>query len=58
VSGSSTWYDYVSAGGAMPGMRVASGSTVTTRYFHSGHLGSIAVITDETGNVVERAYKP
>jgi RHS repeat-associated protein len=49
-----SWYDYVSAGGAMLGMRVLSGSTVTTRYFHADNLGSIAVITDETGNVVER----
>jgi RHS repeat-associated protein len=38
----------------MLGMRVLSGSTVTTRYFHADNLGSIAVITDETGNVVER----
>jgi uncharacterized protein RhaS with RHS repeats len=51
---SETWYDYVSAGGAMLGMRVLSGSTVTTRYFHADNLGSIAVVTDETGNVVER----
>jgi hypothetical protein len=28
-------------------------SSVTTRYFHTDNLGSIAV-TDETGNVVER----
>jgi len=53
-SGTSEWYDYVSAGGAMLGMRVLSGSTVTTRYFHADNLGSIAVITDETGTVVER----
>jgi hypothetical protein len=37
----------------MLGLRVTSGSTVTTRYFHTD-LGSIAVITDETGAVVER----
>src|SRR5882724_6167744 len=53
-SGTSQWYDYVSAGGAMMGMRVLSGSTVTTRYFHTDNLGSIAVITNETGAVVER----
>src|SRR5262249_33311313 len=28
--------------------------TVTTRYFHTDHLGSIAVITNESGAVVER----
>jgi len=38
----------------MLGVRVTSGSTVTTRYFHTDNLGSIAVITDETGAVVER----
>jgi RHS repeat-associated protein len=35
-------------------MRVLSGGTVTTRYFHTDNLGSIAVITDETGTVVKR----
>jgi uncharacterized protein RhaS with RHS repeats len=54
ASGTSQWYDYVGAGGTMLGMRVLSGSTVTTRYFHTDNLGSIAVITDETGTVVER----
>jgi hypothetical protein len=29
------------------------GSGITTRYFHTDNLGSIAVITDETGVVVE-----
>ena len=53
-SGASEWVDYVGAGGAMLGMRVLSGSTVTTRYFHTDNLGSIAVITDTSGNVVER----
>ena len=31
-----------------------SNGTASTRYFHTDHLGSIAVITDETGVVVER----
>jgi RHS repeat-associated protein len=53
-SGASEWVDYVSAGGAMLGMRVLYGSTVTTRYFHTDNLGSISVITDTSGNVVER----
>jgi hypothetical protein len=44
-----TSYDYVSVGGAMLGVRVSSGSTVTTRYFHTDNLGSIAVITDDRG---------
>jgi hypothetical protein len=29
-------------------------SATTTRYFVTDHLGSVAVITDETGTVVER----
>ncbi len=34
----------------MIGMRVLhSDETVSTRYFHTDHLGSIAVITNETG---------
>jgi RHS repeat-associated protein len=36
-------------------MRVLhSDESVSTRYFHTDHLGSIAVITSETGAVVER----
>jgi RHS repeat-associated protein len=38
----------------MLGVRVLSGSTVTQRYFHTDNLGSISVITDASGNVVER----
>jgi hypothetical protein len=48
-----TWYDYINAGGAMVAMRV-SGATTATRYFHTDNLGSISVITNETGAVVER----
>jgi RHS repeat-associated protein len=50
-----TWYDYISANGAMVAMRVSdanTGATTATRYFHTDNLGSIAVITDETGAVV------
>jgi hypothetical protein len=55
VSGTSQWYDYLGAGGTMLGVRVLhSDNSVTTRYFHTDHLGSIAVITNETGAVVER----
>jgi RHS repeat-associated protein len=39
----------------MLGVRVLhSDSSVTTRYFHTDNLGSIAVITNESGAVVER----
>ncbi len=54
TSGTSAWHDYISGGGGIVAMRALSGSTVTTRYFHTDNLGSIAVITDGTGNVVER----
>jgi RHS repeat-associated protein len=48
-----TWYDYISAIGGFVTMRV-SGATTATRYFHTDNLGSISVITNETGAVVER----
>jgi RHS repeat-associated protein len=53
---SQKWTNYLSAGSAKIGMRVLqSGSeTLSTRYFHIDHLGSISVITDENGVVVER----
>ncbi len=39
----------------MPGVCVlGSDGSVTTRYFHTDNLGSIAVITNESGAVVER----
>jgi RHS repeat-associated protein len=55
VAGTSRWYDFIGSGGSMLGVRVLDPSnTVTTRYFHTDNLGSIAVITDESGNLVER----
>jgi hypothetical protein len=43
------------AAGGLVGMHVEnSDETVSTRYFHKDHLGSIAVITDESGAVLER----
>ena len=43
------------ASGGVVGMHVEnSDETVATRYFHKDHLGSIAVITDESGAVLER----
>jgi RHS repeat-associated protein len=52
--GSVQWTNYLVAGGELVGMRVENGGTVYTRYFNKDHLGSIAVITDETGAMVER----
>jgi uncharacterized protein RhaS with RHS repeats len=55
TSSTSAWYDFIGAGGSMIGVRVLhSDLSVTTRYFHTDNLGSIAVITNESGAVVER----
>ena len=50
------WTDYLSVGNAMVGMRViqTAAETISTRYFHTDHLGSISVITNENGVVQER----
>ncbi|MGJ4946763.1 RHS repeat domain-containing protein [Bradyrhizobium sp. HKCCYLS20291] len=52
------WTDYLLVGNARVGMRVAQTSggstTVTTRYFHTDHLGSISAISDQNGLLVER----
>jgi hypothetical protein len=53
ISSTQTWYDCVTTGGATVAMRV-SVATVATRYFHTGNLGSIVVITNGTGAVDER----
>ncbi len=53
---SQKWTDYLSVGNAKVGMRVlqAASETLSTRYFHTDHLGSISVIADGNGLVVER----
>jgi RHS repeat-associated protein len=53
---SARWTDYLTVGDAMVGMRVlqTASDTLSTRYFHTDHLGSISVITDENGAVVQR----
>jgi RHS repeat-associated protein len=49
------WNEYLTVGGALIGMRVLhSDLSVTLRYFHADNLGSIAVVTNESGAVVER----
>jgi RHS repeat-associated protein len=51
----SQWNEYLMVGGALVGARFErSDATVSTRYFTQDHLGSIAVITDENANVLER----
>jgi RHS repeat-associated protein len=55
TSGAVTWNNYLFVAGKMVGMRVErSSGEVDTRYFHRDHLGSVAILTDEAGNVVER----
>jgi RHS repeat-associated protein len=45
---------YFDAFGVHSELLLSSSSTVATRYFHTDNLGSISVITNETGAVVER----
>jgi RHS repeat-associated protein len=53
--GAVRWTNYLMAAGGLVGMHVEnSDETTSTRYFHKDHLGSIAVITNEAGAVVER----
>src|SRR5262249_17468241 len=56
VSANSRWTDYLSVGNVAVGARFhnINAETVSTRYFHTDHLGSIAAITDENGGLVER----
>ena len=54
-AGTQRWTNYLVAAGGVVGMRVVNvGVSTLTRYFHKDHLGSIAVITDESGTVLER----
>jgi RHS repeat-associated protein len=51
-SGAVQWNNYLTVAGELVGMFVQkSDGTTATRYFHKDHLGSIAVITNETGAV-------
>jgi len=50
------WNHYLFAGGEMVGVHFTrSDATEMTRWFVKDHLGSVAVLTDETGAVAERA---
>ncbi|MDC7789639.1 DUF637 domain-containing protein [Rhodoplanes sp. TEM] len=50
------WTDYLAVGNAKVGMRVTevASQTISLRYFHLDHLGSVSVLTNEAGVVVER----
>lgn len=55
TSGLTQWNDYLMAGSQLVGVHFTrSDSTQNTRHFVTDHLGSVAVITDEMGAVVER----
>jgi RHS repeat-associated protein len=54
VSGSTTtWHDYVQADGKIVAEKF-SGGTTAMRYFVLDHIGSVAVVTNESGTVLER----
>ncbi len=56
VTGSTTtWHDYILADGHIVAEKF-SGGTNALRYFILDHLGSIAVVTNESGAVVERDF--
>jgi YD repeat-containing protein len=55
IAGVSQWNDYLYADGRMVAVHFAQdGGTTYLRYFVADHLGSIAVLGDETAGVVER----
>jgi len=55
TDGSVRWSNYLIATRGLVGMNVEnSDTTVLTRYLHKYHLGSVAIITDESGSMQER----
>lgn len=55
---SATWHDYMVVDGRIVAEKL-SGATSALRYFVTDHLGSVAVVMNESGSVVERsAYDP
>ncbi|MDO8705512.1 MAG: RHS repeat-associated core domain-containing protein [Sulfuricaulis sp.] len=55
VSGTTTTQkNYLYAGSNLVGAYSIINGTPNTRYFHTDHLGSVEVITNETGGVVQR----
>jgi RHS repeat-associated protein len=54
-SGEVRWTNYLIIGGRLIGVYIEKADeTVVTRYFHTDHLGSISVISNEAGAAVER----
>jgi RHS repeat-associated protein len=59
AGGTTTWHDYVAAGGGLVAERSCTGATpcssgATWSFFVSDHLGSIAVITNAAGTATEQ----
>src|ERR1043166_3773013 len=54
TSATTQWNEYLMVGGSMVGVRFLQGTSVTLRYFHQDHLGSIAGITDASGAALAR----
>jgi RHS repeat-associated protein len=55
TSSGTRWNEYLVVGKTMIGVRfLFADETTSTRYFHHDHLGSIAVITNEAGAVLDR----
>jgi RHS repeat-associated protein len=53
--GTVRWTNYLIVAGQLIGIHIEnSDDSTVTRYFHTDHLGSIAVITNEVGAVMER----
>jgi RHS repeat-associated protein len=50
--GSTIWKTYILADGHIVAQRTVQGATTKMRYFILDHLGSVSVITDETGAVI------
>lgn len=53
MGGATTWHDYIVADGRIVAEKY-SGATNAARYFVLDHLGSIAVVANESGDVLER----
>ena len=51
-----TQVHYIHALGRAVAVYTAAGSSVSTRYLHGGHLGSVVLLTDEGGNVEGNRY--
>ncbi|HEV2362738.1 MAG TPA: RHS repeat-associated core domain-containing protein, partial [Caulobacteraceae bacterium] len=52
--GTTTYRDYIKADGALVVVRLTQGSSITLQYVVSDHLGSATVVTDSSGNVLQR----